>query len=116
MNIFTRGMSYQDVEPMSMYVCWEIDTLFCVKLCQNIIKRCSCCRWCIQVKITIANKFCMHSCNISHNILEFFKEVSWVTWRAINTNENPSQARICNIYTYMFKAGIVKAGVQVYVE
>ena len=31
-NVFTRGASYQDVEPKVMYVCWEIDMLFCVKL------------------------------------------------------------------------------------
>ena len=28
---FARGASYYDVEPMTMYVCWEIYMLCCVK-------------------------------------------------------------------------------------
>ena len=44
------------------------------------------------------------------------EEVSWVTWRAINTNENPTEARIRYAKTDRFKGGIVRAGVQVYVE
>ena len=67
------------------------------------------------MKIKIANnvKFCVHGCNIFQNILEFFKEISWVTWRAINTNEIPREARILYVNTHRLKAGIVRAGVQV---
>ena len=62
--------------------------LFCVKWCQNVIHR-SCLRWCVQMKIKFVNdvKFCVHGCNIFQKILEFFEEISWVTWRAINTNQ-----------------------------
>ena len=118
LNVFTRRTSYQDVKPMSMYVCWEIDMLFCVKLCQDIIKRGSCCRWCMQVKIKVANniKCCVHGCNIFQKVLEFFKEVSWVTWKAIHSNEKPTEARIIYVKTDRFKGGVVRAGVQVYVE
>ena len=82
------------------------------------MKRGSCCRWCIQVKIKIAHnvKFCVHGCNIFQKILEFFKEVSWMTWRAINTNENPTEARIRYVKTNILKCGIVRAGVQGYVK
>ena len=31
LDVFARGASYYDVEPMTMYVCWEIYLLCCVK-------------------------------------------------------------------------------------
>ena len=31
LDVFARGASYYDVEPMAMYVCWEIYMLCCVK-------------------------------------------------------------------------------------
>ena len=68
----------------------------------------------MKIKITHNVKFCVHGCNIFQKILEFFKEVSWVIWRAINTNENPTEARIRYVKTdrFNFKGGIVRAGVQ----
>ena len=35
-----------------------------------------------------------------------------MTWRAINTNENPTEARIRYVKTNRFKCGIVQAGVR----
>ena len=62
---------------MAIYVCWEDDMLFCVKRCQNITKRGSCCTRCSQlkVKLTMSNdvKFFAHGCHICKEILEFFK-------------------------------------------
>ena len=66
----------------------------------------------------IANNvtFCVHGCNISRKIMEFFEEISWVTWRAINTNEIPRQAQIWYANTHRLEVGIVRAGEQVYFE
>ena len=61
-------------------------------------------------------KLCVHGCNIFQKIPEFFKEVSWVTWRAINKNEIPREARIWYVNTHRFKVGIGRAGVQIYVQ
>ena len=70
----------------------------------------------MKIKIAHNVKLCVHGCNIFQRILEFFKEVSWVTWRAINTNENPTEARIRYVETNIFKCGIARACVQGYVE
>ena len=67
----------------------------------------------MKIKIAHNVKFCVHGCNIFQQILEFFKEVSWITWRAININENPTEARIRYVKTNRFKCGIVRAGVGV---
>ena len=41
------------------------------------------------MKIKVANniKFWVYGYNIFQKILELFKEISWMTWRAINANE-----------------------------
>ena len=108
------------IKMSSQCPCMCVGKLTCcyVSNIQDIIKRGSCCRWCIQMKINIANnvKFCVHGCNIFPKILELFWKVSWVTRRAINTNEKPTEARIWYVNTHIFKAGIVRAGVRVYVE
>ena len=96
MFFFTGGPSYHDVEQMAIYVCWEIDMLFCVKLSQNIIKRGSCCRWCVQMKITIATN------------------VTFDVYGLVTTFPQRSTTLKCN--TNRLKAGIVRAGVQVYFE
>ena len=108
--LFTGQPSYQEVEPMVMYVFWESDMLFYVKRCQDIIKRGSYCRWCIQMDIKITNngKLWVHGCHIYHEIHEYFEGINCVEWMAINTNKISREARIWYVNTYRHKAGIMR--------
>ena len=45
----------------------------------------------MKIKIASNIKLCVHGCYIFQKVLEFFEEIRWVIWRAINTNEIPRE-------------------------